>query len=78
LDAIERGDLEALRQASVGGESLAGLVSEGLPPIQGHPWSGEALTEADATPPVPPKARTAAIAALTLALGLATGWFLRG
>ena len=48
------------------------------PPLRDHPLRGRELTATEGAEALPPKVRIAAVASVTLLLGLATGWALGG
>jgi len=77
LDAIREGRSEDLTGASLEGVDLAELVTSADPVLHPHAWTGQTLTEAQSAPGQHDKVRTAAFAAVTLALGFAAGWMYR-
>ena len=77
LDALRRGDVESARDQMPEGPDLQAFVGEAPDLVLPHPWQGEELTESDPEDLRRTPARTAAFAALALALGFASGWVYR-
>lgn len=77
----DEGAIEGFRVAWGGaGQATLAAVVAGMPagsnPLYPHPLSGKNLSRGQLPAGVPNKVRTAAFAAVTLVLGLVSGWFL--
>ena len=77
-DVADLGGLIEELEGSVveGGAALATVVSVDPPDPLSHALSGTTISETVDSSAVPAKVRTAGIAALTLVLGILSGWFL--